>query len=266
MKLHRPFGLAPTKLEADILKIRAFEMILILFYVEDLKQFIIENLKSSFPYAPSIPALPQKRKMDAARKILVAEGCITQAESDEIFRLMEYRNTVGHKIHALTCDIGAYSELGDFDSETFVPIQKYDYSAAKSTAQLRKSVSTGMSKKFALSVNFNGLRFEAAERVYLTEIKRLKRKVNTGIDQFNQSIAQTNAIIKKIPPAVFDQAQPGHPRHIRNNGTLSESGAGCLFQLYEAGATPLAVSYLMRISVRSANTWLKKWEQAKALK
>lgn len=265
MKPHRPFGLAPTKLEADILKIRAFEMVLILFYVEDLKQFIIGSLESSFPHSPLIPPLPQKGKMEAARKILVAEGCITQADSDEIFRLMEYRNTVGHHIHSLTCDIGAYSELGDFDPKTFVPIQKYDYSAAKSAAQLRKSVSAGMTKKFALTLSFNGLRFEAAERVYLTEIKRLKSKVNTGIDGFNQSIAQTNAIIRKIPPAVFNQAQPGHPRHIRNNGTLSESGAGCLFQLYDAGATPLAASYLMRISVRSANSWRKKWEQAKAL-
>ena len=263
MKPHRPYGLAPTKLEADILKIRAFEMVLILFYVEDLKQFIIQSLESSLRFTSTAPALPKKGKMEAARKILVAEGCISQADSDQILRLVDYRNTIGHQIHALTCDIGAYSELGDFDPKTFQPIRKYDYSAAKSAAQLRRKVSDGMSKKFSLMLTFNGLRFEAAERIYLAEIKRLKKNVNNGIDQLNQTMAETNAVIKTIPNAVFDHAQPGHPRNIRMNGTLSETGISCVFQLFDAGATPLAVSYLMRLSHRAASNWYKKWESSK---
>ena len=40
-KEHRPHGKAPTAWEADILKIRAFEMVLILFYMEDLRRFIM---------------------------------------------------------------------------------------------------------------------------------------------------------------------------------------------------------------------------------
>ena len=39
-KEHRPHGKAPTAWEADILKIRAFEMVLVLFYMEDLRRFI----------------------------------------------------------------------------------------------------------------------------------------------------------------------------------------------------------------------------------
>ena len=38
MKPHRPHGPAPTAWEADILKIRAFEMVLVLFYLENLRQ------------------------------------------------------------------------------------------------------------------------------------------------------------------------------------------------------------------------------------
>ena len=43
-KQHRPHGKAPTAWEADILKIRAFEMVLILFYMEDLRRFIMGSI------------------------------------------------------------------------------------------------------------------------------------------------------------------------------------------------------------------------------
>ena len=263
MKIHRPHGLAPTTLEADILKLRAFEMVLILFYMEDLKSFIVESIETTRKINGTDTSLP-KIKMDAARKLLVAEGCISQAESDEILRLVDYRNTIGHQIHALTCDIGAYSELGDFDPKTYEPVRKYDYSAAKGAGQLRKKVNEGMAEKFCLRANFNGLRFEAAERIYLKEIQRLTIKVNKQIRQLNETLKMTAAAIREIPKPVMDRAQPGHLRNIKNNGTLSELGASCVFQLFDADATPLAVAYLMRTSARSANNWHKKWGRANA--
>ncbi|WP_419793869.1 hypothetical protein MYA83_21505 [Pseudomonas palleroniana] len=263
MKIHRPHGLAPTTLEADILKLRAFEMVLILFYMEDLKAFIIESIETTRKINGTATSLP-KIKMDAARKLLVAEGCISQVESDEILRLVDYRNTIGHQIHALTCDIGAYSELGDFDPKTYEPVYKYDYSAARGAGQLRKKVSEGMAQKFCLRADFNSLRFEAAERIYLTEIQRLTRKINKRIRQLNETIKVTAAVIREIPKSVMDRAQPSHPRNIKNNGTLSELGASCIFQLFDAHVTPLAVAYLMRISVRTANNWHKKWGRANA--
>ena len=42
MRQHRPYGPAPTALEANVLKLRALEMILIVFYMEDLRRFIIK--------------------------------------------------------------------------------------------------------------------------------------------------------------------------------------------------------------------------------
>lgn len=238
-------------------------MVLILFYMEDLKALIIESVETTRKINGTATSAP-KIKMDAARKLLVAEGCISQAESDEIFRLVDYRNTIGHQIHALTCDIGAYSELGDFDPKTYEPVCKYDYSAARSAGQLRKKVSEGMARKFCLRVNFNSLRFEAAERIYLIEIQRLTRKVNKRIRQLNETLKVTAAVIREIPKSVVDRVQPSHPRNIRNNGTLSEFGASCVFELYDADVTPLAVAYLMRISARSANNWHKKWRRANA--
>lgn len=72
-----------------------------------------------------------------------------------------------------------------------------------------------------------------------------------------------NQIIKSIPKSVTEAAVPYHPRNTRENGSLTRAGGECAFQLFEAQATPLAVAYMMRISLRSANLWFKKWQARK---
>jgi hypothetical protein len=38
---------APTTWEADILKLRGLEMLLVLFYIEDLRRFIVSSIKTT---------------------------------------------------------------------------------------------------------------------------------------------------------------------------------------------------------------------------
>jgi hypothetical protein len=278
MKEHRPHGPAPTKWEADLLKLRAFEMVLVLFYVEDLKRFILKSIKFTKELQSAVLRSSGKpncegqseeskregKQLEFARRLLVVEGVISQAESDELFELVDYRNTVAHKVQQLTVDVGAYSNLTKFDPKTYEPIPPYDYSAAKRAKQLSKKISNGMARKFVLSATFNALQFEAAERTYVSEIEKLRKRVSRGINQTNKIIADTNKAIANIPKSVMDSAQPGHPRNFKENGTLSKQGARCVFQLYEAKATPLAVAYLMRISHRATTNWFRKWNANKA--
>lgn len=278
MKQHRPHGPALIKWEADLLKLRAFEMVLVLFYVEDLKQFVLQSIKFTkelertfFLRASGKSDCGDKpkekgegKKLEIARRLLVDERVISQTESDEFLELVDYRNTVAHRVQRLTADVGAYSDLADLDPKTFQPIPQYDYSAVKRIKQLRRKISDGMTKKFVLPVSFNELQFEAAERTYVMEIERLHKQVSQGINRTNKIIADTNKVIASIPRAVMDSAQPGHPRNIKENGTLSRQGAHCIFELYEANATPLAVAYLMRISHRAAASWFRKWNAGEA--
>ncbi|MQQ34117.1 hypothetical protein GE543_07015 [Pseudomonas sp. SZ57] len=62
MKTYRPYGPAPTKLEADILKLRALEMVLVLFYVEELKQYILKSLEMTARVLNEFPSLPKKTR------------------------------------------------------------------------------------------------------------------------------------------------------------------------------------------------------------
>ncbi|ABM43078.1 hypothetical protein Ajs_2941 [Acidovorax sp. JS42] len=269
-KEHRPHGKAPTAWEADILKIRAFEMVLILFYMEDLRRFIMGSIEATDQLhgvnrlSDGKPKTKEGKKLELARAVLVSDGVIDQAESDELKELVDYRNIIGHTIHDLTVDVGAYSDLARRDPKTFKPMPLYDYTAAKRAKALRQKVSKGMMKKFIMMASLDFLAFEAAEKTYIAEIERLKKRVNQGIVKANKVIAETNRIMQAIPESVMESAQPGHPRNIKENGALSKRGADCVFQLFEAHATPLAAAYMMRISLRSATHWFAKWKASKA--
>ncbi|HHQ4552693.1 TPA: hypothetical protein ACSPZ7_000835, partial [Aeromonas veronii] len=92
MRIHRPYGPAPSALESNILKLRAFEMILIIFYMESLRRFIIGSIKAT-------DKLRQTKRLDLqddeeldkssskilrkATSILLDEGIITHEQRME---------------------------------------------------------------------------------------------------------------------------------------------------------------------------------------
>jgi len=269
MKPHRPHGPAPTAWEADILKIRAFEMVLVLFYLENLRQFIMGSIQATDRIhgadrlSDGKAKTKDAKKFDLARALLVSDGAITQAESDELHELVDYRNLIGHRLHELTADTGAYSDLIRRDPKTLKRIPAYDYTAAKRAKKLKEKVERGMRSGFILQLCMSPLQFEAAEKTYVAEIERLKKRVNSGIVRANGEIAEVNRIIRALPPSVMSTADPGHPQNLRDNGSLTTIGGRCAFQLFDASTTPLAVAYLMRISLRSASLWFKKWQASK---
>ena len=165
---------------------------LVLFYVENLRRFIVNSVEINdelFGRA-RLRGLKAGKKVQAVREALVSDGVISQAVSDEVLELLEYRNRIGHKVHELTVDIGSYSHLGPRESVTGVPIQAYDYTAAKRAKKLKTTIERGMCGKFGMVIGLGSLRFEAAERVYLSEIERLKKRVNKAIKRENVLITR----------------------------------------------------------------------------
>lgn len=101
--------------------------------------------------------------------------------------------------------------------------------------------------------------FEAAEKSHLLEIKRLKKKISKQVEQYKQQVDTTNQVIRSISQDLLDAAQPYHPKHYKRNETLTESGISCVNQLFGAGATPLAVAHLMKISLKSSRKWHRRF-------
>ncbi|WP_410014866.1 hypothetical protein [Sodalis sp. C49] len=271
MERHRPHGRTVTTLEADVLKLRALEMVLVLFYVENLKDFIISSVKVTKRLRKIIDSTKsttndeKQISFKEAHELLISEGVITQEESLQLREMIDYRNTIGHEIHRITIDVGAYANLAEYDLPNGHKIAKYNYSAVQHIQNLRKIIeSKMMENSFCFELSFDTLAFNAAEQTYLKEIKRLKKKVNDQIDKLNITIEATNEIISNIPREVMDAIQPGHPKNTKSNGTFSPEGTKGMFMLYDAKATPLAAAYIMRVSYRTASKWYKKWSKNQA--
>lgn len=268
MERHRPHGRTVTTLESDVLKLRALEMVLVLFYVENLKDSIISSVKVTKRLRKILdsknPTTSDKEQISfkEAHELLILEGVITQEESLQLREIIDYRNTIGHEIHRITIDVGSYSNLAKYDLPNGHKIAKYNSSAVQHIQDLRNKVERRMMEQsFCFEFSFDTLAFNAAEQTYLKEIKRLKKKVNDGVDRLNVTIETTNKIINNIPHEVMDTIQPGHPKNTKVNGAFSPEGMKGMFMLYDAKATPLAASYIMKVSYRTASKWYKKWSE-----
>jgi uncharacterized protein YutE (UPF0331/DUF86 family) len=176
-------------LEKNILKYRAFEMVLVLFYIEDLKSFILHSIDASDRVTGRTQRIPEgtKNRLPKAFKILVDDGVITQAESDEIQRLIEYRNEIGHRIQELTVDVGT-SEI----AKTMRDLKgvKYDHYARKKLKAFRKELPRRMQGRYVLSLSNREQMFEAAEATYEQEISRLSKRITEQVSERLRKIAQ----------------------------------------------------------------------------
>jgi len=159
-------------------------MILVLFYAEHLKDFVIETLRASdhFLTAPRIKHL-KKDLPKKAWQILVDEKIITPEESAEIQKLIDYRNDIGHRIHFLTCDIGTKRWNRDFKDFQKSLNKEYNYEAAKRLKSLYEKVSDGFRHGFITSLSFDQLMFEETEKVLDDNLTTLRRKINRQFKQ-----------------------------------------------------------------------------------
>lgn len=265
MKNHFPRGNRLGAFEKNELKRRALEMVLVLFYIEDLKHFVVESIRSTDQIRglPNCGRLPPgtKNLYKKAWGILVDDSVLSQQESDELKDLVDYRNLIAHQTHALTADVGRYPLLRIIDDAS-----QYEDGALKKVRYFREKLSFEMSRKFVLSISFRGLNFEAAERTYLGELASLERKLRRQIAVARAEIEQANAEILTLRKSgVLAELEPGHPNQTNRSGQLSSKGIHCCRGLFTAGASPFVVAHLMRLSLRAATRQHRSWLAAAKL-
>lgn len=166
-------------LERNILKFRALQMALILFYVEDLKRFVVQSIQMSDKILGTA-RLPHGKKLgERAWNIVVEEGILTADESEEIQNLIGYRDKIAHKIHMMTFDLShdQYArDVLDFDG------LHYDYSALARVKEISVKVSKGFQPKFAMLASLDHVLFEDQEHAYNHELKLLAKRINKQIE------------------------------------------------------------------------------------
>jgi len=253
MQKFYPKGRRLPALERAILKYRAFQMMIILFHIEDLKSFILEAIRASNKRCLPEGTKNLYKKMWA---IVVSEGILSQGESDDLQNIIDYRNQIAHHIQELTFDISRDKcATGHFDLKG----SQYDYSALERLEHYREQIHCKMEQRFVIPLGFDSLLFASAEKTYRQEMKRLERVIERLMNKRKEENAALKAELESVDKQILEEIHPGYPDKVLRNGRLSQKGIDCCQSLFQQGLSDLAISYLMRISHASIRRRRKRW-------
>lgn len=247
---HDPRGGRPSALEMNILRYRAYEVSLFLFYVEDLKRFMLDNIYSLIPEPKRVKPVRTIEEMRLAKIIsdLTYEarqvGKISAEDAESIRQLANrdpdenkrLKKAFAHAVELGVCTeqsaaeiqklIGYRNEIAHRMHKITADISRHsiaiDYAAIiKGGYQadaldrlriLRKEVFESKVIKSYL-VSMNSFVFESAERFYEGELKRLNPIIRK---QANVENNRAEKIFEEVGNARIEFSDALDPRHPRN--------------------------------------------------
>ena len=265
-RTHNPYGSRLSALEKNILKYRALEMIMVLQAVEDLRKHVLATLRTNKSVRRALDMEEvdfDDLKPKTALKYLVQRKVLSESQGTEIANLIRYRNLIAHEIESLVGDIGSSSVTRDWrDFQNRIGganFPRYDYSALKRIKFYKSHINTQMRSKYVISISLTPLLFDAAERAFEEELRRLRSKIERQLEKRKLKFRQLNSEISIAGTPYDDEWVLGHPRNKYDSGKLTKRGIEVCYGLFLLGKRPLVVAYLMRISLRSASTHYKNW-------
>jgi hypothetical protein len=301
-----PRGNRPSALERNILRYRATEATVYLFYAEEVRDFMISNVHrdairkpGAAPWEPSAERRLQgvfsgllmdaetKKKLpsedaDALRRVFASErqqgkklkvafahaikiGMFTAAEADELKELLDYRNDIAHRIHLVMSDISRSYWATDHVAYT-APAYKGD--ALDRLRSYRRTLWERVGGRLLLTLSMDRMLFELAEHAFEDDLKRLDRLIKKQIQQERRRTKTINAELSLEGTELVGDLDPRFPANHRPDrsygddyipatGHLTKRGG----EICYLGKSPMAVAYLMGMTLRSAErrqrTWLK---------
>jgi hypothetical protein len=260
-----PRGGRPAALERNILRYRAAEAALYLFYAQEVREFMLTNL---YPRAVEDSlAERQRKKLEIAFAQAVKIGMFTEAESNEVKKLLDYRNDIAHRIHLVTLDVSRCYWAADHLSFT-APTYKGD--ALDRLREYRRLLWKRTQARLVTELNMDSMLFKFAERTYEEELKRLDRLIQTQIDRERVRAKAIGAELDLRGTELVGDLDPRFPANHRTSrsfaddyappsGHLTKRGVEICYRLYDLGKSPIAVAYLMGMSLRAAENRRKGW-------
>jgi len=256
-----PLGSKLPALERHLLKLRALEMVLVIFYAEELKRKVIGMVQCTDAWLERPERVLSKtpKKVEKALSALVADGAITTAEKSEIVELIDYRNSIAHDIHDLFADLSQES----FAREAVVTLpdkfKRYDYNAVERLQVLYKKLDAS-DNLYMTEFTLNRVFFGVAERVFLAEIKNLRHKIVRLAKIRKTKIVDLNKQFSLDGSELVGEFDPRHPLNRYEDGRLTLRGAEVCYRLFDLGKTPLAVAHMMGLRLSSITARHRKWK------
>lgn len=259
-----PLGSRLPALECNLLKLRSAQMVLVLFYAEQLKAMVLSLIQGTDRFLARtgrVERVPKGTKNPVGKCLdaLEVDGALSADEKAEIRRLIDYRNSVGHDIHELVADIT--TERSVRRSLAFMPdsFARYDYEAVERLQHFLKLLRERQGTHHYIgTLGFDGLQFRSAEQVFLKEIELLRRKI---AKQWKARQQQIDVLNEEMRSAVIENevTNPRHPANQYDDGRLTRRGQEVCYRLFDQGLSPTAVAHLMGLKLTSARIRQRRW-------
>ena len=167
-------------LERNILKYRSFEIVLILFHIEEFKSETLGSVRASDRILSKISGT-DVRLPEGTNKLfkklwnsLVSDGVLTEEEKQEVEELIDYRNTVAHEIQNIIFDLSNHKEKSYLISKDSMT---YNYEALDRIRYFRNLIDERRRGNIK-TISFSSLYFESLEKTITTELNKLKSKID----------------------------------------------------------------------------------------
>ena len=189
-------------------------------------------------------------------------GILSQEETQEIVELIDYRNIIAHEVHRLVGDIGAKSSMfriGDY-------LKEFRYDAVERLRHVLNVIDDRVAeKRYVISIDMDMLVFEAAEKSYQDELRKLKNRIDVQYTHRVRRVDGVNSELCLEGTELTDEYHPNHPLNSYENHRLTKRGQEICYRLFDLDKSAMAVAVLMQISFRCcekkktsmAGTWRK---------
>lgn len=262
-----PRGENLRALEQNILKYRAFEMVMILFYVEEIKTIALRTIRATDSFWSGVEGKSERLPCGTKKlykklwELLVSESVLTEEEKSDIEAIIDYRNDIAHSIEQLVFDLNV-----DSLSRSYVEFKgsKYEYGVLERLKKYKEALYDRFSGEYVIEINMNYELFYQAERIYVAEMKKLEKKICRLLEIRKLENTKVESEINQLRKGMLDAIKPYHPENFKRNGQLTEKGVERLHELFFLGISNTAISYLMRISLNSIRKRQRSWVQQRA--
>lgn len=210
------------------------------------------------------------RQLKAAFGHAIQLGMFTRAEADELQALMNYRNDIAHRIHEVMSDVTRTTWNTDYLS---FKAPAYKGEALDRMRAFAKGLWERSRGKFITQLSVKGVTFEMAEQVFEDELKRLDAKIRKLLTAENKRVAALRVeldlsgteLVGDLAPGFYYNQRPSRTfrdDYIPPTGHLTKRGAEICYRLFDLNKSPMAVAYLMGITLRSAERRRRGWLKA----
>jgi hypothetical protein len=310
-----PRGGRASALERNILRYRAVEATIYLFYAEEVRRFMLTDVHRAAIqrsgnaigetsdesrlqriFADLVRDAEDTRRLpmqdaEALRRMFASErqqgkklkvafaysvmiGILTESEAAELRALLDYRNDIAHRIHLVMSDI----------SRNYWAIDHVAYAAPAYKGEaldrfraLRRSLWKRARGRLLLTLSAERVLFEFAEHAFEQDFKRLDRLITKQIALERERYEAINAELDLRGTELVADLSPRFPAnhrlgrqgygddYIPATGHLTKRGVEICYRLFDLGKSPMAVAYLMGMTLRSAERRQQSWVKAGGL-